>query len=426
MAQGGKSWCWRLGLVAALVTGGTMSAFWGNRANAQIIPDDTLGAENSVVTPIDQLNDRIDGGASRGSNLFHSFLEFNIGEGRGAYFANRAAIENIFSRVTGSNPSHLLGTLGVLGNANLFFLNPNGIIFGPNARLHIRGSFVASTANRLMFPDGNQFSATNPQAAPLLTIDVPVPIGLQFEGDERGNLANAGNLAVGSGENLTLLGGTVTSTGSLTAPGGTVQVLGERVGLLEDASIDVSSKTGGGTVLIGGGFQGRGPVPNAARTYIGPDVTINADALSKGNGGSVIVWADEVTGFYGNISARGGSLSGNGGLVEVSGKEQLIFRGHVDTSAISGLPGTLLLDPTNITIADGTGDGGGDGTDTFAGNNSGEAGSILSTPLSEINDTAPTTIYKSELEGLSGDTNIKLQATNDIGLKLRKLSPGEK
>ncbi|MDY6783978.1 MAG: hypothetical protein SW833_15770 [Cyanobacteriota bacterium] len=72
-------------------------------AIAQLIPDNTLGAENSVVTPLDPLKDRIDGGASRGINLFHSFLEFNIGNGRSVYFANPAGIENILTRVTGSN-----------------------------------------------------------------------------------------------------------------------------------------------------------------------------------------------------------------------------------------------------------------------------------------------------------------------------------
>ncbi|MCC3510331.1 MAG: filamentous hemagglutinin N-terminal domain-containing protein, partial [Microcoleus sp. PH2017_17_BER_D_A] len=89
---------------------------------AQIVPDRTLGTENSrtVSDSINNLpSDRIEGGASRGSSLFHSFREFNVGEGRGAYFANPNGIANIFTRVTGSNSSNILGTLGVQGNANL-------------------------------------------------------------------------------------------------------------------------------------------------------------------------------------------------------------------------------------------------------------------------------------------------------------------
>jgi filamentous hemagglutinin family protein len=153
---------WRAGfwkLAIALTFSSVSVPCWESIVSAQIIPDETLAAESSVVTPDnirgiesglaegEALRVRISGGAIRGSNLFHSFREFNIGEGKGGYFENPAAIENIFSRVTGSNPSNILGTLGVLGNANLFFLNPNGILFGPNASLDLRGSFLATTAD---------------------------------------------------------------------------------------------------------------------------------------------------------------------------------------------------------------------------------------------------------------------------------------
>ncbi len=244
---------------------------------AQIIPDNTLGAASSVVTP-DNINglesDRISGGAVRGSNLFHSFQEFNIDAGKGAYFDNPAAIQNIFSRVTGSNPSNILGTLGVLGNANLFFMNPNGIIFGNNARLDIRGSFLATTADSILFPDGNKFSALNPEAATLLTVNVEQPIGLQFEGRE-GIITNQGILEVNSGKNLALVGGDLTiDGGGLIAPGGRVDLVGltkagiigfnsgdilsfpngiarGNISLTNQASIDVAEVTGGNINLIG-------------------------------------------------------------------------------------------------------------------------------------------------------------------------------
>ena len=203
---------------------------------AQIIPDNTLGNENSLVNSIDEQVERIDGGAIRESNLFHSFLEFNIGEGKSAYFANPAGIANIFSRVTGSNPSQLMGTLGVLGDANLFFLNPQGILFGPNARLDLRGSFLATTADRFVFANGQEFSATNPQAPPLLTVNVQQPIGLRFEGNP-GTIINQSRatdsneqtvgLQVQPGQNLTLLGGEIhLESGVITAPGGRVELGG--------------------------------------------------------------------------------------------------------------------------------------------------------------------------------------------------------
>jgi filamentous hemagglutinin family protein len=163
----------------------------GDCALAQPVPDSTLGSENSRVTPMTPTIDQINGGATRGANLFHSFQEFNVGEGRSVYFTNPAGIENILTRVTGTNLSNILGTLGVRGgNANLFLINPNGIIFGPNARLDVGGSFVASTASSIKFADGTEFSAVNPSAPPLLTISVP--IGLQFNGTE-GNIVVQGS-----------------------------------------------------------------------------------------------------------------------------------------------------------------------------------------------------------------------------------------
>jgi filamentous hemagglutinin family protein len=118
-----------------------------------MIPDATLGAERSVITQNTNVKglpaDLIEGGATRGVNLFHSFDQFNVGEGSRVYFANPTGIENIFTRVIGNNQSNILGTLGVNGGANLFLLNPNGIIFGLNARLDVSGSFVGSTASSL-------------------------------------------------------------------------------------------------------------------------------------------------------------------------------------------------------------------------------------------------------------------------------------
>ena len=188
--------------------------------SAQIVPDNSLGNENSVVTPnvnIRGINsDRIDGGAVRGSNLFHSFQEFNIREGRGAYFSNPDNIVNILTRVTGGNISQILGTLGVLGNANLFLINPNGIVFGPNARLDVGGSFFATTADGILFENGFEFAASNPEAPPLLTINMPLGLNIR---ENPGAIVNQ-TVATGRGSS------------------GLVQVKANEVEIAGDLSID--------------------------------------------------------------------------------------------------------------------------------------------------------------------------------------------
>ncbi|NEP64078.1 filamentous hemagglutinin N-terminal domain-containing protein [Moorena sp. SIO3A5] len=414
---------------------------------AQIVPDHTLGDNPSVVKPNVEVKglpaDLIEGGATRGDNLFHSFSDFNVGDLQRVYFANPAGINNILSRVTGSNISKIFGTLGVDGAANLFLLNPNGIVFGANSQLDVAGSFVGSTANSVVFGNGTEFSATNPEEPPLLTINITP--GLQYGQNHPQPIVNAGNLAVGQGQNVTLVGGSVISTGDILASGGEINilavpaetlvqlgqagqiltlstpkvpltpsapasvteflssldhdtgvtvssdgqvtltdsgtvvplepgtvmisgtlsaanlspgqtggkvtVLGDNVGLFDSASIDVSGDSSGGNALIGGDFQGQGQLPLATATYIAPETTIKADAVSTGNGGLILIWSNQSTRAYGTLTALGGSQSGNGGLIETSSANFLDVTGvRVDASAPNGLAGTWLLDPRNVTL----------------------------------------------------------------------------
>lgn len=144
------------------------------------------------------------------------------------------------------------------------------------------------------------------------------------------------------------------NTSSLQNQGGTVHILGDRTGIIS-AKINVSGSTGGGNILIGGDIQGKGTVPNALQTFISADSTINADALTNGNGGKVIVWAEEATRIYGNISARGGQNFGNGGFVETSGRNFLQITTTPDVSAVAGIGGIWLIDPNDIAIVPGKG-----------------------------------------------------------------------
>jgi filamentous hemagglutinin family protein len=167
------------------------------------------------------------------------------------------------------------------------------------------------------------------------------------------NGTQGGTVHVQAESGTLLADGRVEAKGAIDK-GGDVKLLGTQVGLVGNAAVDASGARGGGTVLVGGDYQGKNPdVQNASRTYVGPDATINADAHGVGDGGRVVVWADEGTQYYGHASARGGPGGGDGGFAEVSAKGVLDFAGTVDLRAPAGASGTLLLDPSNITISTG-------------------------------------------------------------------------
>ncbi|MBC1223874.1 filamentous hemagglutinin N-terminal domain-containing protein [Nostoc sp. UCD121] len=224
-------WGWFQSLGVAI---GGVIVFSVNSAIAQITQDGTLPTivktEGSTIT--------IEGGTQVQSNLFHSFNEFSVLNGSTAEFKNADSVQNIISRVTGKSVSNIQGILKANGTANLFLINPNGIIFGPNASLQIGGSFVASTATSLNFADGTKFS-TSPQTTPLLTVSVPV--GLQFEAtaapihnqsqasslvnDTKNILDQNVGLQVRPDKTLALVGGDIVlEGGNLTAPSGRIEL----------------------------------------------------------------------------------------------------------------------------------------------------------------------------------------------------------
>jgi filamentous hemagglutinin family protein len=351
---------------------------------AQVIQAAPDGTGTVVNLNGNQFN--ITGGTLSGdkANLFHSFSQFGLSQGQIATFLSNPNIQNILSRVNSNNPSIINGLLQVSGsNANLYLINPSGIIFGPNASLNVPAAFIATTANGVQFGNNQWFSATGSNNFASLNGN---PTALAFTMNQPGGIINAGNLSVGPGQQVALVGGTVINTGTISTPGGevtvtavpgqsavrlsspgtvlslevpllpsasqpnqlqlpplslaelltgsqaagvntgvaalpggqvqvagttltvpngtalvsgqistlnpqgnggTVQILGQNVGLLS-ANLNASGQTGGGRVLIGGDYLGQGSTPTALRTYIDPNSRITADALGQWGSGDCL------------------------------------------------------------------------------------------------------------------------------------------
>ncbi|AOW99005.1 hypothetical protein BJP34_05700 [Moorena producens PAL-8-15-08-1] len=359
-------------------------------ALGQITPDNTLGKVSSVVTPNVNVNgnlaDLIEGGAIRDSNLFHSFSDFNVAEFGRVYFGLPAGIANILSRVTGGNISNILGTLGVLGNANLFVINPNGIVFGPNSRLDVGGSFFGSTADSVLFDDGTVFSAKNPNGKPLLTINIPS--GLQY-GSNPGSITNQSReFQVPDGQTIGLIGGEVT------IPGGALWAFNGRIELgsvgsngvvkltptdtsfvldyspvqefqdisLSDGAFVTTSGEGGGSMQVQGANvslrdrsrvlastlrsqNGGGIVVEASQLSLEGGSQINTNVLGSGQGGKLTVDASESVRVIG-VSADGTlsalraqvfpGATGNGGNLNITTGQLMVSDGAVVSAGTFG------------------------------------------------------------------------------------------
>ena len=369
-----------------------------------------MGSENSVVTPnvnIRGINsERIDGGAVRGGNLFHSFREFNVDEGQGAYFSNPDNIVNILTRVTGGNVSEVLGTLGVLGNANLFLINPAGIVFGPNARLDVGGSFFATTADGVLF-DGFEFAANNPEAPPLLTINIPIGLNIRENPgtivnqatvttledgnslrDEAGFLVPQG-LNVPQNQTLALVGGDVLfNNGVAISPGSNIELGGlSEPGIVQinpDNSLTFPDNIRRGNVALTNQSQIN------VRSNEGRDININARNFEMSERSIIRAGFDEGLGF---AEARGGD-------VNINAQENVLL---ADNSLISniididslGEPGDINIETSSLFMENGADIS----ASTFGPGNSGSV-SILATNSVELSNS---TIFSSAELGAAGN-----------------------
>ena len=302
----------KVGLFAGLVVLGSSRV-----ARSQVIPDNTLGAESSSITngTVGGESTRlIEGGATRGSSLFHSFGSFDVDLGNSVYFASPGDITNIFSRVTGASVSNIKGRLGVAGAANLFFLNPNGIVFGPSAELDISSSFAAIASPTLSFDNGSEFAVTTPVQS-LLSISVPV--GLQMNNQmasATGNIVNEAVLEVDAGSDLSLWGDEIVSNVQLVAPDGAARAVGNEIEVRGPARDSQSlSRFAGDTNLS---FESAGnitiadlPDDNLLFESGSGSITLAADADGNGAGDVRMLGAQDVLRTRGrDIDISGGDL----------------------------------------------------------------------------------------------------------------------
>ena len=294
-----------VGLVGAI-------AFSSNCAVAQVTSDGTLG---TLVDP----NFNITGGTTVGNtNLFHSFGIFSVPTGATANFQNNPSIVNIFSRVTGGQVSDIQGTIQSQGSANLFLINPSGIIFGPNAKLNIGGSFVGTTANAIQFPNGGEFSLTS-GVDPNNTLLTVNPSALFFNQTPAGAIVNqSSSLSVLPGHNLFLVGGDVRVENS-----GTVRGLGGR--------IELGGLAGNGTIKI----------EDSTRNSSNPDLNFPLVELNFPDGvarGDVTLSNGAIVDVVGN---NGGDIAINARNINISGGSK-VCAGIGSTASSCDTPGSFF------------------------------------------------------------------------------------
>ncbi len=314
--------------------------------------------------------------------------------------------DNKFSALIG-NPDSFVFTTNQAGS----IVNAGNLSVTPGQGISLIGGNVVNTGNinagnitLAAVPGTNRVRISQP--GHILSLEIVLPVDavitpldlprLLTGSDLPGIISNSSTVQVAGVEIPTGQGINITSGNLGTfSQGGVINVLGDRVALV-NANLNASGSNGGGTIRVGGEYRGGGVNPfNSRITYVDSRSFLNADAVNSGNGGRVIVWADDTTRFYGNISGRG--VTGSGGFVEVSGKVNLAFDGRVELSGANGLNGTLLLDPTDIIIQAGAGNG---------------DGSLPNIALGTLPD--PMTISAGALAAVAPTTAIDIQASNNI------------
>ena len=413
---------------------GVAAAAVGGSVHAGVATDGTAGPRVHLSGDFEIGADL---GRQAGRNLFHSFERFSLDAGERATFSGPDAIRNVISRVTGGAPSEIDGTLrSAIPGADFYFLNPAGVMFGPNASLDLQGSFHVSTADELRFADGAKFSATNP-AASSFTVAAPEAFG--FLGARPAPImVESASLTVLEGQSLSLVGGELSIASpsafadNLSAPGGRINLVsaasaGEvvldsgadsasltRFGLIrlsDSADLDTTGP-GGGSVQIRGGelvvinnstvfADNTGPSDatggialDAETVTIGSGSRVTTDVFGGGNGGAIAIQAERVDLNGGAVIGSTTFGAGAGGAITVAAEEALVMSGsgsalRAESAGFSsGAGGQVtitvpLVELSDRAIISTSPSGSGDGGDIVL-----EVGRLMLTGGAEIRTTA--------------------------------------
>jgi len=350
---------WQLHLGAVLAISGVLATTSIKSGLAQsIILDGTLGTTQTINGPNYTIPESV--GQTVGSNLFHSFGNFSLNTGESAVFQSGATIRNILSRVTGGLPSRIDGLISTQSNnVNLFFINPSGIVFGPNARLNVggttRGSFIASTADAIVWSNNSQFSATNPGGVNSLLTIVGDPSGFLFNRRPPQAIeVNSRELRVAQGQSLLLLGGNLNLNNSLlivnSPTGGRIEL--GAVG----APGTVGLTTNGNTLSLN--FP-----QNLARADVSLSNNAQVNVLAD-IGGSINVYAQNlnlqnrsqiraaIPEGTGDINTRAGNIN-----VNTTGNIQLQQQSNISTAVeinATGTAGNINIETNSLLATDGS------------------------------------------------------------------------
>ncbi|RUT04844.1 hypothetical protein DSM106972_044140 [Dulcicalothrix desertica PCC 7102] len=409
-------------LMQIVYTSITTIAGWSAPCIA-VTPDSTL----QNPTTINQVGNQItvNGGIQVGSNLFHSFSDFSINTNNEVIF-NANNTNNIFTRVTGGNVSKIDGVITVIGGANLYLLNPNGIIFGSNARLNVGGSFIASTASQLEFADGTLFdTAIQAPRQPLLTISAPIGLvfnndlpksilvtgtGYQMRGSGAANIpifqtTVPSQLNVNSGKTLALIAGTFElNGGTVGGNGGDVHI-----GTAQNETVKINNPN-----IISFSYESK--IPSGDIDLINR-AGINTSGGHTAPSGEITLRGREINMLGGSVaisqnfnSSRGGDINVTAQTLNIRGDNfaALLRAGIVSEAADIGRSGDINIQAKTINLTDGS-------TITNRNNSSGNSGDVNirseTLKIDGVSAASPARITfigaQTGGSGTAGNTNIK-------------------